>query len=101
MEGDPKFPPSQDLFDFPFARYAELLGLGGIRVEDPNQVANAWQRALSADRPVVIEAITDPNVPPLPPVLTDKQKQKLEQAFAAGDPDAAAARAHLERERKL
>ena len=53
MEGDPKFDGSQDLPDFPYARYAELLGLKGIRVDKPEQVGPAWDEALAADRPVV------------------------------------------------
>src|SRR6185312_7138083 len=67
MMGDPKFEASQDLPDFQYAHYAESLGLMGIRVDNPDQVADAWQRALSADRPVLLEAITDGEVPPLPP----------------------------------
>jgi pyruvate dehydrogenase (quinone) len=66
-EGDPRYVESQRLPAFPFARYAELLGLGGIRVDDPSAVADAWEQALSADRPTVIEAVVDPDVPLLPP----------------------------------
>src|ERR687885_384596 len=64
MSGDPKFAGSQTLPDFPYARYAEDLGLLGIRVDRPDAIGAAWDRALTADRPVLIEAITDPNVPP-------------------------------------
>src|SRR5689334_8971022 len=67
LSGDPKLEVSQDLPDFPYARYAELLGAKGIRVESPEDVGPAWDEALAADRPVIIEAITDPDVPPLPP----------------------------------
>jgi pyruvate dehydrogenase (quinone) len=88
MEGDPKFEGSQDLPDFPYARYAELLGLKGIRVESPDQVAPAWDEALGADRPVVYEAITDPEVPPLPPHITLEQAKALSSALLAGDPNA-------------
>src|SRR5207253_1673753 len=61
MEGDPRYEASQQLPDFPYARYAELIGLRGIRVDDPEQLADTWQEAFAADRPVVLEAITDPN----------------------------------------
>ncbi len=88
MEGDPKFEGSQDLPDFPYARYAELLGLKGIRVDSPERVASAWDEALSADRPVVYEALTDPDVPPLPPHITLEQAKALSSALIAGDPDA-------------
>jgi len=73
MSGDPKFKPSQDVPDFPFANYADSLGLQGIRVDKPEQIGSAWDQALSARRPVVIEAVTDPEVPTLPPHITFKQ----------------------------
>jgi pyruvate dehydrogenase (quinone) len=73
MAGDPKFAPSQDVPDFHFARYAELLGLKGIRVDQPDQVGPAWDEALAAKMPVVIEAVTDPEVPTLPPHITFKE----------------------------
>ncbi len=50
-----------------------MLGLKGIRLNNPGQVAIAWREALSADRPVVIDAQTDPEVPPLPPHITIQQ----------------------------
>ena len=66
-EGDPRFATSQALPSFPYADYARLLGLEGIRVDDPADVGSAWDRALAADRPVVLEAVVDPDVPLLPP----------------------------------
>jgi pyruvate dehydrogenase (quinone) len=85
MNGDPKFPGSQDLPDFPYARYAEMLGLKGIRVEEPDQIGPAWDEALSADRPVVYEVITDPEVPPLPPHITVAQARGFASAVMGGD----------------
>jgi pyruvate dehydrogenase (quinone) len=87
MEGDPKFDASQDLPDFPYARYAELIGLLGIRVDQPEQLADAWDRALSADRPAVVEVYADPDVPPLPPHITFKQAKAYASAILEGDPD--------------
>jgi pyruvate dehydrogenase (quinone) len=87
MEGNPKFEGSQDLPDFPYASYAELLGLKGIRVDSPEQVGPAWDEALAADRPVVFEAVTDPEVPPLPPHITVDQAKALTSALLAGDPN--------------
>ncbi|MDP9411999.1 MAG: thiamine pyrophosphate-requiring protein [Actinomycetota bacterium] len=87
MEGDPRFEGSQDIPDFPYARYAELLGLKGIRVDSPQQVGAAWDQALEADRPVVLEAVTDPNVPPLPPHIKLEQAKELMTALAKGDPN--------------
>ena len=86
MEGDPRFDASQDIPDFPYAGYAEMIGLRGIRVESPDEVADAWTRALAADRPVVFEAITDPSVPPLPPHITFEQASNFARSLA-GDSD--------------
>jgi pyruvate dehydrogenase (quinone) len=88
MAGDPKYEASQQLPDFPYARYAEMIGLRGIRVDDPGQVGAAWDEALSADRPVVLEAITDPEVPPLPPHITLEQAKAMSSALVHGDPSA-------------
>jgi len=87
MEGNPKFEGSQSLPDFPYARYAEMLGLNGIRVDDPEQIGDAWDRALEADRPTVLEAVTDPEVPPLPPHITLAQAKALTSALRKRDPN--------------
>jgi pyruvate dehydrogenase (quinone) len=50
-----------------------MLGLKGIRLDHPDDVARAWDEALGSDRPVVIDALTDPEVPPLPPHITFQQ----------------------------
>jgi pyruvate dehydrogenase (quinone) len=89
MAGDPKFEGSQQLPDFPYAGYAEMLGLRGIRVDDPDAIGSAWDQALASDRPVVLEAITDPEVPPLPPHITIEQAKALTSALAKRDPGAA------------
>src|ERR671929_175019 len=86
LAGDPKLEASQNLPDFPFARYAEMLGFKGIRVDNPDDVAPAWEEALAADRPAVYEAVTDPEVPPLPPHIRFEQAQSLAQAMAKGEP---------------
>ncbi|MGN5352343.1 thiamine pyrophosphate-requiring protein [Ralstonia sp. L16] len=88
MEGDPKFPASQDIPDVPYHRFAELIGLKGIYVDNPDQLAGAWDEALDADRPVVLEVKTDPDVPPLPPHVTLQQARNFATALAYGDPDA-------------
>jgi pyruvate dehydrogenase (quinone) len=85
LEGDPKFEASQEIPDFPYARYAELVGLKGVRVESPDEVADAWDKALAADRPAVLEAVTDPEVPPLPPHITFEQARHFVLAVARGD----------------
>ena len=68
---------TQSIPDFPYHKYAELIGLKGIFVNDPEKVGAAWDEALSADRPVILEAYTDPNVPPLPPHITLKDAKNF------------------------
>ena len=87
MEGDPKYEASQDVPDLAYARYAEMLGLRGIRVERPEQIGPAWDEALRSNRPVVVEAITDPDVPPLPPHITLEQARAFTSSFIKGDVD--------------
>lgn len=88
LAGDPKYKASQELPDFPYARYAESLGLKGIRVDKPEQIARAWDEALTADRPVVLEAYVDPDVPPLPPHITLEQARMFASSIVKGDPNA-------------
>jgi pyruvate dehydrogenase (quinone) len=88
LAGDPMYPPTQRIPDFPAARYAELLGLHGIRVERPELLAAAWDEVLSAGAPAVLEVVVDPEIPPLPPHITGEQMQKLAKAMVKGDPEA-------------
>ena len=88
MAGDPRFAGSQAIPDFPYASYADSLGLLGIRVDDPEQIGAAWDRALKADRPALVEAITDPNVPPLPPHISLEQAKHFASSVWSGDADA-------------
>jgi len=85
-----KFDASQNLPAFRYAEFAALLGLTGIRVERPSEIAAAWQTALSNTRPTVIEMITDPTVPPLPPHVPLKQVKSYLTALLHGDPEASA-----------
>ena len=86
MAGDIRFNASQDLPDFPYAQFAESVGLRGIRVDEPDQIADAWERALASDRPVVLEAITDPDVPTLPPHITLQQARNFTMTLLKRDP---------------
>jgi pyruvate dehydrogenase (quinone) len=87
LEGDPKYPGTQEIPDFPYAQYAEMVGLRGVRVDDPERVGEAWDEVLAADRPAVLEAVVDPEIPPLPPHITFEQAKHFLQAVASGDPD--------------
>lgn len=86
MEGQPKYSASQDLPNFSYARYADSLGLRGIEVTDADALGAAFDAAFGADRPVIIDVHTDPNVPPLPPRVTAEQAVSFTQSMAA-DPD--------------
>lgn len=78
MEGDPRFPASQTVPDFPYAAYADMLGLAGLRVEAGDDLREAWKEALDTDRPVVVEAVVDPDTPLLAPL---QPEEKVEQAL--------------------
>jgi pyruvate dehydrogenase (quinone) len=88
LAGDPRFPGTQQIPDFPAARYAELIGLEGIRCERGEEVSSAWQAALAARRPCVLEVVVDREVPPLPPHITLEEAKKMGMALIGGDEDA-------------
>ena len=88
MEGNPKFDTSQDLPDFAFDEYAKLLGLEGLRMSTADDVDPVWNEALAADRPVVINAYTDPEVAPLPPHISSEQAKAFLASTIKGDSDA-------------
>ena len=85
VEGNARFATTQDLPNVSYAKFAAMLGLKGIYVDDPNDLTAAWQAALAADRPVVLEVKTDRNVPPLPPHITVAQAKAFMAAFMKGD----------------
>src|SRR3954465_7273281 len=87
LAGEAKLEASQDLPDFPYARYAELLGLTGVRVDRPEDVGAGWDRVLSANGPAVLEVVTDPDVPPLPPHIRMEQAKGMAKSIYHGDPD--------------
>ena len=89
MEGIPKFEETQVLPDMNYAEYARLVGLEGIRIDDPADVGSAWDQALAAEGPVVIEAIVDPEVPPLPPHVEFDDAKAMMSAVLKRDPNAA------------
>jgi len=88
MEGFPKFEATQQIPSVPYHRFAGLIGLKGIYVDDPERMGAAWDEALAADVPVVLEVKTDPEVPPLPPHITFEQAKNFMSTLQQGDPDA-------------
>ena len=89
LAGDPKFSAAQDVVDFSYSGYAEMLGFKGIHVDNPDDIGRAWDEAFSCDRPVVIEFIADPDVPPLPPHISFAQARAYMTTLIKGDPDEA------------
>jgi pyruvate dehydrogenase (quinone) len=87
MEGDPKFEASQEIPSVPYHRFAEMIGLRGIYVDDPERMGTVWDEALSANRPVLIEVKADPEIPPLPPHITLAQAKAFASTLMTGDPE--------------
>ena len=85
MEGAPKFIESQTLPEVDYAAFAASLGLAAVHVDKPDQVGPAWDRALAADRPVVLDVRTDPDIPPIPPHATFEQAKDAALALLKGD----------------
>ncbi|MEU9791330.1 thiamine pyrophosphate-requiring protein [Streptomyces sparsogenes] len=81
MAGDPKYPGSQDIPDVPYSAYAGLLGLEGVLCESPEKVGEAWDAALAADRPVVLEFKVDSEIAPIPPHTMKSQAKKAAKAM--------------------
>jgi pyruvate dehydrogenase (quinone) len=88
LQGDPMNPMTQRIPDVRYADFAELIGLAGTRVEQPEDIGDTWRQAFEADRPFVIDAVCDPNVPPLPPHIRSDQARALVAALRKGDPEA-------------
>jgi len=76
------------VLDYPWAKAAEMLGLKGISVDSPDQIGPAWDEALGANRPVVFEVVTDPEVAPLPPHITFEQAKHFMFSVGKRDPNA-------------
>lgn len=89
LAGEPKFEASQDIPDVPYAAFAELLGLKGIRVENLEEISGALDASLNADRPTVLDVLVDPNVPIVPSHVDLSQMAMLNKALLKGDPDSA------------
>jgi pyruvate dehydrogenase (quinone) len=87
MSGNPKAEITQDLPDVPFHEFAKLIGFEGIFVDDPEQLGAAWDQALAANKPCVLNVRTDPEVPPLPPHISFAQAKAFMTTAVQGDPD--------------
>ncbi|MCM3885718.1 thiamine pyrophosphate-requiring protein [Frankia sp. R82] len=85
MQGAPKFAQSQSLPEVNYAAFAASIGLTAIAVDEPGQIGPAWDAALAADRPVVLDVRTDPDFPPIPPHATFEQARATAAALLKGD----------------
>jgi pyruvate dehydrogenase (quinone) len=87
-DGAPKFEESQTLPEVSYAAFARSIGLEGIDVDKPEDVGPAWDRALAAGRPVVLDVRCDADIPPIPPHADFEQVKDMTKAIVKGDPDA-------------
>ena len=99
MEGDPRFDASQRIPYMPFHEYARLIGLGSVKIDRASQIEDAMTQAFAANRPFVIDAMTDPEEPPLPPHITFKQAEDFTKSFLADPSDGLAGLVNAMREK--
>ena len=84
--GNPEY--GCELQPIDFVAVAEGFGLAGYRIEDPARCSDTLREALNQPGPALIEAVVDPNEPPMPPKATVKQVTRLAEALARGTPHA-------------
>jgi pyruvate dehydrogenase (quinone) len=88
MGGEPKFEESQSLPDVSYAEVARTMGLQAVAVDDPDDIGAAWDVALNANRPTVVDVRCDPEVAPIPPHATYEQLKNMAASVLKGDPNA-------------
>lgn len=85
--GEPKFEASQDIPDVNYAAFSRMLGLNGIRIDQPEQIDPALEEAFNSDCPIVLDVVCDPNVPIVPPHMDMAMLSKFGKAMMKGDPE--------------
>jgi pyruvate dehydrogenase (quinone) len=83
LEGNPQFGVQLQPIDF--AAVARACGAAGYTVEDPTQAETILREALSYPGPAVVEAIVDPNEPPMPGNVSTKQAFHFAEALVKGE----------------
>jgi len=87
LEGNPEFGVELEPIDF--AKVAEACGARGFTIERPDQAESTFREALSHPGPVLIQAVVDPNEPPMPGKATTEQAYKFAKSLLRGQKDAA------------
>jgi pyruvate dehydrogenase (quinone) len=72
----------------PYAEWAKLLGLDGTVLSDRSAVGSVWDRAFAADRPFVVDAKVDKDIPLVPPHVTLQQAFNTARSQVSGESDA-------------
>jgi pyruvate dehydrogenase (quinone) len=85
FEGNPQF--GVELQPIDFAAFARACGAGGFTIEKPEEAESVLREALAYDGPAVVQAVVDPNEPPLPGSITMKQALKFTEALLRGEKD--------------
>jgi len=83
--GNPEYQCALQPIDF--AAFARACGGLGHTVTDPRELRNVLQQALRADRPTLVECVTDQFEPPMPAEAKPKQGLHLAEALARGEPN--------------
>ena len=83
--GNPEY--GCDLAPIDFAEFARACGGKGYTIEQPDRCGDILEEALHTEGPVVVEALVDPNEPPMPPKVTAKQAAHFAESLAKGTPD--------------
>lgn len=83
--GNPEY--GVDLYPIDFVKVAEGCGVAGVRIENPKHCKHQLKEALQMDGPAVIECVTDPNEPPMPPKATGAEMKHLAKALLRGERD--------------
>jgi pyruvate dehydrogenase (quinone) len=85
LDGNPEY--GVELQPIDFAAFAKACGAGGFTIEDPAQAESVLREALAHPGPAVIQAVVDPNEPPLPGKINMKQAAHFAKAIVRGEKD--------------
>jgi pyruvate dehydrogenase (quinone)/pyruvate oxidase len=83
--GNPEYGCELEPIDF--AALARAFGAAGFTIDRPEQCGAVLDEALAVDGPVVIQAVVDPNEPPLPAKIELEQAVHFAESLARGTPN--------------